>query len=54
MYRQKAGSYIYAGVFVLMGVVWLLPIFFQVMTSFKSIEETYLAVQTVFPQKWTI
>ena len=48
------GRSISAGLFAIVAAVWLFPILFQVTTSFKSLEETYLAVQTVFPRTWTL
>jgi len=47
-------GFVYLCFFVLLAFVWLIPIVFQVTTSFKSLEETYLKVQTILPRRWTV
>jgi ABC-type glycerol-3-phosphate transport system permease component len=51
--RWTIGGSLYLFFFVVLAVVWLFPIVFQITTAFKSLEETYLKVQTVFPRRWT-
>jgi multiple sugar transport system permease protein len=52
--RLSIRKFAYATPFILLGAIWLIPILFQLTTSFKSLEETYLKTQTIFPKRWTL